>query len=145
MKANWVAAAVMLAVALMISASGTQRLPSAGFMIDTATALEHCGAGRAIVASADGNRRATLYRYPSFDIRELPPRLRKTLKYRAEKLVYVRAEPGVAFGEFVQLVDTVRPKAEIISLIAPKVEALARARCSLAPAILVKQLAGFPL
>lgn len=133
MRQNWVAVTVMLAFALVLFAFGTRRPPSAGFMIDIATAPEHCGDGRYIVASAVGNHRVTLNPDPSFDIRELPSRLRESLKYRAEKLVFVRAEPGISFGEFVQLVDAVRPEAEIISLITPQVEVLARARYCLAP------------
>lgn len=135
MKTNWVPVAVVLALALalMIFSSGTRRFPSAGFMIDIATAPQDCGDARYIIASAVGNHRVILDPDPSFDIRELPARLREVLKYRAEKLVYVRAEPGVAFGEFVQLVDTVRPEAEIISLITPRVDAVARARYCLAP------------
>jgi biopolymer transport protein ExbD len=133
MRANWVAVAVMLTLALVIFVSSTRRLPTAGFMIDIATAPEHCGDGRETVASAAGNDRVTLNSDPSLDIREFLPGLRETLKHRAEKLVYVRAEPGVSFGEFVQLVDAVRPEAGIVSLITPQVGVLARARYCLAP------------
>jgi biopolymer transport protein ExbD len=131
MRKNWVAVAVMLA--LVVFVSGTRRLASVGFMIDIATAPKHCGDARYIVASAVGTHKVTLNSNPGFDIHDLPFRLGETLKYRAEKLVYVRAEPGVSYGEFVQLVDTVRPEAEIISLITPQVEALAYARVCLAP------------
>ena len=92
-------------------------------MIDIATAPEHCGDGRYIVASAIGDHRVSLNAEPSLAIWELPSRLQETLKYRAEKLVYVR-EPGVSFGEFIQLVDTVRPEADIISLITPQLKPL---------------------
>jgi biopolymer transport protein ExbD len=133
MRLAWIAAAALLVLALVIPASGDRHLPSAGFMLDIATAPESCGDRRNIVATAFGNHRVTLNVDPGFDIRELPSRLREILKYRAEKLVYVRAEPGVAFGEFVQLVDAVRPEAEIISLITPQVEVLAHARICLVP------------
>ena len=133
MKTNWNAVALLLVLASVIVAVGTRRLPATGFMIDIASAPEHCGDGRDVEALAVGNNMVALTPDPSFDIHELPSRLRETFKYRAEKLVFVRAEPGVSFAEFVQLVDAVRPEAEIISLITPQVEVLARARHCLAP------------
>lgn len=133
MKTEWTAIAVMLTLALLVLASGTRRSPSAGFMLDVATAPESCGDGRDIVASALGHQRVTLHFDQGFDIRELPSKLRTELSSRAEKLVYVTAEPGASFGEFLQLVDAVRPEAEIISLITPQVEVLASARFCLAP------------
>jgi hypothetical protein len=37
--------------------------------------------------------------------------------------VYVKAEPDVSFADFIELVDTIRPEAEVISLITPETRA----------------------
>ncbi len=125
MRARWAVIAVMLAVALLVFLSGTRR-PSVGFMIDVAAARADCGDGSLVYASAVGHHRVTLNTEPSIDIRGFPARLHEKTKARGESLVFVRADPGVSFGEFVQLVDAVHPEADIISLITPQVDALVR-------------------
>jgi hypothetical protein len=59
--------------------------------------------------------------------------LREALRYRAEKVVYVEAEPGVTWGEFLTLVDHVWTEADVVSLITPQVDALARKSICLTP------------
>jgi biopolymer transport protein ExbD len=126
MNVKWAAIAVMLTLALLVVVSGTRRRPSVGFMIDVATALKDCGDGRLFLASAVGDRRVTLNPEPSIDIRDLPAQLRKKVENRTEVVVFVKADPGVSFGEFVQLVDAVHSEADIISLVTPQIDALAR-------------------
>ena len=133
MRTNSVSLAVVLALTLAVVVFSTVCLPSAGFMIDIATTRAYCGDGRIIVATAVGNHRAALNSDPGVDIGEFRSSLRKALSTRAEKPVYVRAEPGISFGEFVEFVAAVRPEAEIISLITRRVEALPSARYCLEP------------
>ncbi len=55
------------------------------------------------------------------------------MTYRAEKLLYVKAESGVSWGEFVELIDQVWPETDVVSILTPQVEALARQRYCLTP------------
>lgn len=95
-------------------------------MIDIATAPERCGDGRQIVATAIGNHKVTLNTGPGIAMVEVGPKLREFLKYRAAKEVFVRAEGDVTFADFMELVDNVRPEAEVVSLITPQVYVLVR-------------------
>ena len=102
-------------------------------MLDIAAAPEECGDSRIEVAAAMGSHKAKLNAQEGLGMAEVAARLREALKYRADKLVYVKAEPEVSFADFIELVDTIRPEAGVISLITPEVEVLARKRWCLAP------------
>jgi hypothetical protein len=71
-------------------------------------------------------------------IAEIGPRLRAILRYRAEKIVYVKTEPGVSWEQFLDLFDNVRPEVEIISLLTPQVDTLFRRRLCLAHAAIAR-------
>jgi hypothetical protein len=133
MTKYWRAVAMVFALAWALFIPSAPPPPSSGFLLDLATSPESCGDGRETVAAAVGGHRFHLNPSPLLDRRELSSRLREILKYRAAKLVYVRAEPGTSHGDFTELLDTVRPEAEIISLITPQVEVLAQTRYCLAP------------
>jgi len=64
---------------------------------------------------------------------EIGPRLRAVSKNRAEKVVYIKAEAGVSWGEFMELLDNVRPEVEIISLLTHQVERSSHGHLCLAP------------
>ena len=53
-------------------------------------------------------------------------RLHDIMRTRAEKVIYVAAEPTVPWEEFVELVDSVWPEADVVSLVTPQVEAEVR-------------------
>jgi hypothetical protein len=100
-----------------------------------ATAIPSCPYseedGRNLVAIAIGRHRARLNVEPDWKISEVALRLREVLSYRAEKMVYVKAEMGVSWGEFLELVDHVWPEADVVSIITPQVDL--RRRYCLAP------------
>jgi hypothetical protein len=58
----------------------------------------------------------------SLGIGEAQRVIRDRLQTRADKLVFVRADPGITFGEFVEFIDAVRSEAKVLSLVTPKVE-----------------------
>ena len=106
---------------------------SRGFLIDIATSPKRCGDGRNVVATAIGHHQVKLNQGDAIEIPEVAPRLREIFKYRAERLLYVRAEPGVPFAECIELIDAAWPEVEITSLITPQVEAQARKSYCLSP------------
>jgi hypothetical protein len=123
---------VFMMVVFTVACNRTHR-QSKGFMLDIAAAPEECGDSRNVVATAMGSHKAKLNAAEGLGMAEVAVGLREALKYRAEKLVYVKAEPDVSFADFMELVDTIRPEAEVISLITSEVEVLARERWCLAP------------
>ena len=123
---------VSMMVVFTVACDRTHR-QSKGFMLDIAAAPEGCGDSRNVVATAMGSHKARLNAEEGLGMAEVEAGLRKALKSRAEKLVYVKAKPDVSFADFMELVDTIRPEAEVISLITPEVEVLARRRSCLAP------------
>jgi len=104
-----------------------------GFVLDVANAPQGCGDGRHIVAVAVGKHRVRLNAEPDMTVSEVGPRVREILKTRAERIAFVQAEAHVSWGELVELVDHIRPEVEVISLITPQVDWLARQRMCLAP------------
>lgn len=107
--------------------------PATGFLVDVATAPESCGDGSNIVAIAIGDARARLNGEATIALEQLGARVREVLSYRAEKLVYVTAEAKVQWGDFIAVVERVSPEADVVSIITPEVERLARHRFCLAP------------
>jgi len=71
------------------------RPQSKGFMLDIAAAPEECGDSRIEVAAAMRSHKAKLNAQEGLGMAEVAARLREALKYRADKLVYVKAEPEV--------------------------------------------------
>ena len=53
-------------------------------------------------------------------------RLHEVLIYRAERAVLVKAEPDVSWGEFLAMVDHLKPEVTRLAILTPQVEALAR-------------------
>jgi hypothetical protein len=133
MKYNWFATACATALALLALACGSERTPSRGYLLDIATAPERCGDGRNIVITAIGQHRVRINPDLVLDTDSAAYWLRDTFRTRAYRDVYVRAEPGVAFGEFAELVDRVWPEAEVVSILTPQVEVLAIKRFCLEP------------
>ena len=133
MKHNWFAPACATALAVLALACGSERAPSRGYLLDIAKAPERCGDGRYVVITAIGQHRVRIHLSLFLDTDSAAHWLRDTFRTRAERLVYVRAEPGVAFGEFVELVDRVWTEADVVSVVTPQIEVLARKRVCLAP------------
>lgn len=120
--------------AILTSCSNANRTP-VGYLIDVAIAPEHCGDGRWIVITATGNHRAIINGDPNREtpIAQTVSTVRETLRYRAEKIIYVDAEPTVPWSDFIDVLDAIRPEAEIVSLVTPRTKALAEKRWCLAP------------
>jgi hypothetical protein len=65
---------------------------------------------------------------------ELASLLRDILHYRAEKLVYVTADPGTSWGDILEVIDGVWPEVDVVSLITPQIKTLTeKSYCGLAP------------
>jgi hypothetical protein len=101
-----------------------------------------CGDSRYIVATAAKNARVRLNAEAEVSLDQLVLRLREVLRYRAEKLVYVKGEPDASWADFIGMIDRVwrEPKAailmreaEVVSIITPEVDRLARQQYCLAP------------
>jgi len=73
-------------------------------MVDLAASAESCGDSSNIVAVAVGRHRARLNAEPDVTFPEAVQGLREVMTYRAEKIVYVKAEADVSWGEFLELV-----------------------------------------
>jgi hypothetical protein len=98
--------AIFVGVASVLSvACNRSDGPETGFHMDLASAPEHCGDGRPIVAIAMGNGRARINDDQPFDVNELP-----------------------ATSEVVKMIDAVYPQADVTSILTPKVAALFRER-----------------
>ena len=96
---------------------------SVGFTIDIAFSPKGCGDARYVVATLVGNHQAKLNDYSSpFGISDARWVIRNRLSTRTARLVYVRAEAGVPFGEFVEFVDAIWPEVEVLSWITPGLE-----------------------
>lgn len=117
--------AAILAVAsiLSLACSRSDRVVT-GFHLDLASAPENRGDGRPIVAIVLGNGRVRLNDDEAFAIRELPARLQEIFQYRAERVVFVQALPGISLGEFVEVVDAIYPQAGVTSTLTSEVKAL---------------------
>ena len=127
--------AALSAIVAMLGCIGCGRKsgPKTALILDIATAPQSCGDGRNIVAIALGSGRAKLNGEATVPLDQLAARVREVQSYRAEKLLYVTAEAGVQWGDFVAMVERVWPEADVVSIVTPEVERLARQRYCLAP------------
>jgi hypothetical protein len=118
---------------------------SKGFTVDLAVSPKYCGDGRNIVAVVIGRRRARLNAEPDAAFPAVVQGLREVMSYRAEKVVYIKAEPEVQWGEVLELVDNVWSEVNVIGILTPQVEALARQTDCLSPSCRdCTKLGGFP-
>ena len=119
----------------MLGCIGCSRksVPETALILDIATAPKSCGDGRNVVAIAVGSGTAKLNGEAAVPLDQLAARIREVQSYRAEKLLYVTAEAGVPWGDFVAMVERLWPDADVVSMITPEVEQLARRRYCLAP------------
>jgi hypothetical protein len=120
---------------LLVCGAACQPKSSAplGFMVDLATSEESCGDGSHLIATAVGGHRAKLNAELDRTFPETVQRLREVMSYRAERVVYVRAEAGVSWGEFMELIDEVWPEVNVVSILTPQVEAVLRRTYCLGP------------
>ena len=104
-----------------------------GFIVDLAASAEACGDSSHIVARAIGGHRARLNAEPDVTFPEAAQRLREVMTYRAGKIVYVKADADISWGEFLELVDDLWPEVNVVSILPPRVEATARRTYCLGP------------
>jgi biopolymer transport protein ExbD len=90
--------------------------------------VDPCGDVRHIILTIHKDGTAKLNVDPSMEMGALAPRLREIFRTRAYKIVYVWADPGVSFEQFVRLVETIRPEVELVSILSPEVVAQIRPR-----------------
>ena len=56
-------------------------------------------------------------------------RLREVLETRAERLVLVKGDPNLEFGEVAQIIDIARTEADYVALLSPSIEKEERPHC----------------
>jgi hypothetical protein len=102
--------------------------------LDIASARE-CGADdiRLIIATAIGSHRVRVGAEPGRTTSEFALRLREVMSVRAEKLIYLKADAGVSWEEFMELLDVVWAEADVVSIITPQVGASAHGGYCLTP------------
>lgn len=123
----------MLALTLATLAYETRRHQALGYITDIATVSRFCGESELTIVTALGHQEASINSKIQVHIPDLRARLHEILKYQAEILVYVRADPGATVEDFVQLLAAVQPEADIVSLLTPRVDALRYHGYCLAP------------
>ena len=123
----------VLALIPLLSFGERPNRQAKGFLVDVATVRDNCEETYSIVAKLIGHHRVKLNEEPDRGIVETVARLREVLKFRTEKLVYVKAVADFDFGEFIELVDALRPEIHVISLLLPRVEAIAHGDFCLVP------------
>jgi hypothetical protein len=116
--------------------------PANGYILDVAkvpapdplvAVHQLCGDARYIIATARGNGRVRVNEEAEMSLDQFVLRIRGVLRYRAEKLVYVTGEPQASWRDFMGMVDRVWPEADVVSIMTPEVERLARQQHCLAP------------
>jgi len=109
--------------------------PARGYILDVATVPtddppspfhQACGDARYIIATVVGDGRARLNGEPAVSLDQFIRRVREVLRYRAEKLVYVTGESEASWSDFLRMVDRIWPEADVVSIITPEVDRLAR-------------------
>src|ERR1039457_5174599 len=70
------------------------------FRVDLATSPDFCGDSSSVVAAAIGGHRARLNSEPSTTISDIGQRVHTIMSYRAEKVIFVKADAGTSWGEF---------------------------------------------
>jgi hypothetical protein len=119
---------------LCCAACTTDKGPAKGILVDIASSSMPCGdSPRVLVATAIGGHKARLNQEPVAAIPEVCRRLREVLSYRGEKVVYVNAKAEVPWEDFMELVDNVWPQTDVVSILTPEVEVLARRTYCLHP------------
>ena len=130
---------------VLVLASVVPQRGSVGFVLDVAFSPNSCGDGNNVVATVMGNHQARLNSAPPFNVSDARWTIRTRLSTRAEKLLYVRADPDVTFGEFIEFVDAVSPEVEVLSVITPQVEQQVQRSWCLSPSKrTVQRLWGIP-
>ncbi len=102
-------------------------------IVAIADAPTSCGDARSVVARALGRGRVKLNAEPEEGLDEAVSRIHEVMVQRADKVLYVTADSGVAWGELLALVSRVWNEAEVISIVTPTVDQLARTRRCLVP------------
>lgn len=136
---------VFAGIVLAVVDSVLRPKPAVGFVLDVAFSPSSCGDGNDVVVTVMANHQARLNASPTFNISDARWTIRNRLSTRAERLVYVRADPNVTFGEFTEFVDALSPEVEVLSLITPEVERHVQKRWCLSPSKrTVQRLWGIP-
>jgi hypothetical protein len=114
-----------LVLILFCAGCVTEREPPKGFLVDVASSAAPCGDSRPLVATAIGGHKARTNYEGDAAIPEACRLMREVLKTRAEKVVFVKAEADVTWGEFMELVDRVWPEPDVVSIFTLETEAMA--------------------
>lgn len=131
--ARQLAGVLLLGVALVSLSCTPAIVPQRGIMIDIASSPERCGDGREEVAVAIGHGSVKLNSEPAGSLSEVARTLGELMSLRAEKVIFVKAESDARWGEFVEMVDRLWPEVNVISIVTPRVEVLARQRGCISP------------
>ena len=129
-----VASLSLSVLVLCCAACVVEQRSAQGILVDVAASSAPCGdPPHHLVATATGGHRARLNKEQDATIPEVCRRLREVLVYLVEKVVYVNADAGVSWGEFMELIDHVWPETDVVSILTPQVEVLARRTACLYP------------
>jgi len=111
---------------LCLSAWAANRNPTHGHFVSIATAALPDGPDedRRIVAMAMPGRKANLNREAYNSYPEAAARLRAVLRYRAVRVILVKAHPDVPWGDFLQMLDRLSEEVDGAAILTPQVEAL---------------------
>jgi len=125
----------IVAVSIVLATLGcsSERAIETTLILDVATSPKSCGDGNDLVATAMGSGRAKLNSETFASLDQLAARIHEAQRYRVEKLLYVTAEDGVDWGDFVAMVKRAGPEADVVSVLTPEVVRLARQSYCLAP------------
>ena len=102
-------------------------------IVAIADAPTSCGDGRPVVVRALGRGRVKLNAEPEGTLDEAVSLIHEVMVYRAEKVLYVTADSAVNWGEVLEVVDRVWKEGDVISIVTPTVDQLARTRHCLVP------------
>jgi biopolymer transport protein ExbD len=95
-----------------------------GFPVSIAVAPKvWCGDGDPIYVSALGNHRFAINDSPPLNLANLIMALNSILEYRAVKWVFVRADHGIAYSDFIEMMDAVYLPDVRVSVLTTEVEA----------------------
>ncbi len=125
--ASFISLVIRASVAMLVLCSAACHYGSAvskGFIVDLAAVEVSTTCGdNSVVAVAIGRHRAKLNAEPDVAFSEAIRGLHEVMTHRVERIVYVKAEPDVFWGEFLELVDNVWPEVNVVSILTPQVEA----------------------
>ena len=77
-----------------------------------------------LVVTAQGNHRFTLNESGALTARDLSDRVNYEFRYRAQKAIFLRAESGVSYAEFTEMVDNVYRSDAVVVVATHEVERL---------------------